>query len=371
MNRVTAVQHRLRENHWVGLVISTEASFVYFTGLRFDALWSSAARSLLAVIPSEGPLQLVLPAFVAEEAVASWGDATIWRYDALSDAAVPQVVGVINQLPPGLVAFEIGHESRVGLTLKEWDCLVAAISVDRIVDGQNLIWDLRMRKSPDEIERIRLASRASADAFRTGYTGQLSGKTERDVARVLASTAIAAGADRTGWVAMTSGPGSYGRFVGAPRDRTIMLGDMVWADLGVIADGYWSDYCRAAVVSGPTLRQVEMQSAVVDATNAGILVARAGNAASDVARAVQSRLKELGVASIGFGRLGHGIGLNATEPPSVATWDDTVLEAGMVITIEPAIVDESGLFCAEQVLVITDGVAEVLSVAPTELTVVI
>ena len=364
--RIAAARQWLGETHSAGLVVSTEASFTYFTGLRFDPLWSSATRSLVAVISTQGPLQLVLPGFVADEAAERWSDATIWSYDAPPDAVVPHVVNAVGRLPDGSVAFEIGRESRVGFTLEEWDALSVAIGGDRIADGQGLVWELRMRKSPAEIERLRSASRASATAFQQAYAGRLSGKTEREVARILSAAAIAAGADRTGWTAMTSGPGSYGRFVGAPRDRTIETGDMVWTDLGVVVDGYWSDYCRAAVVGGPNTRQMELQSAIVDATNAGIVKARAGNPVSDVAMAVRKRSAELGLRSLGFGRLGHGIGLGATEPPSVAEWDDTMLEPGMVITIEPAVVDESGLFCAEQVVLVTDGAAEVLSIAPTD-----
>ena len=94
-------------------------------------------------------------------------------------------------------------------------------------------------------------------------------------------------------------------------------------------------------------------------------MARAGTAVGEVAATVRDRSSSLGLASLGFGRLGHGIGLDATEPPSIAEFDGTILQPGMVITIEPAVVDETGLYCAEQVLAIADGEPEVLSTAPT------
>jgi Xaa-Pro aminopeptidase len=71
---------------------------------------------------------------------------------------------------------------------------------------------------------------------------------------------------------------------------------------------------------------------------------------------------------IGYGRLGHGIGLSATEPPSVAEWDSTILMEGMVITIEPAVEDETGIYCAEQVVAVTSRGANILSTAPAQLT---
>lgn len=365
--RVRAAQQRVRDEGWTGLVVSTEANFAYLTGLRFDALWSSATRSLLAVVPADGSLHLVLPGFVAGDARRLWPDALVTGYDAPPEDVTPLLLDILGGMGSGPIGFEIGAEARMGMTPKQWSDVAAAVGTKRIADGQDLMWSLRLSKSPYEIDCLRAAGHANAAAFRRVLPGRLAGSTERDVARRINAAAIDAGADGTGWVALTSGPDGYERFVGAPRERVIESGDMVWADLGVRVAGYWSDYCRAAVVGGPSARQSELQHAVVEATNAGIAAARPGVPVAEVAAAVRRRSDELGLASLGFGRLGHGIGLTATEPPSVAEWDDTVLAEGMVITIEPAVVDRSGLFCAEQVLVITDGDPEVLSTAPTGL----
>src|SRR5690606_14825598 len=109
------------------------------------------------------------------------------------------------------------------------------------------------------------------------------------------------------------------------------------------------------------------QAAVVDVTNLGVSMARPGVLVAEIAEAVRARCGELGIPLIGYGRLGHGIGLSATEPPSLAEWDDTRLEEGMVITIEPALEHESGLFCAEQVVAVTREGPDLLSTAPTDL----
>ena len=95
-------------------------------------------------------------------------------------------------------------------------------------------------------------------------------------------------------------------------------------------------------------------------------MARPGIRASDVARAVMAAVEREGLPSLGFGRLGHGIGLTATEPPSIVVGDDTILEAGMAITVEPAAVFDDGLYCAEQVVIVGEE-PRVLSLAPGEL----
>ena len=364
-NRVMRARSAMGDAGLVGLVVSTQANFVYFTGLRFDPLWSSATRSMIVVIPAVGPLHLCLPAFVADEAEAAWADAVVHRYDVPPQSVVPYVIDAISALPAGAIGFELGKEARTGVTPVDFRAITGSVDDPRVVDGQEVLWSLRTIKSPYEIACLRAAGHATSAAFAEALSGTVSGATERELARRIASAAIGAGADTVGWIAMTSGSGSYDRFVSAPRNRVVREGDLVWADVGVRVDGYWSDFCRAAVVGAPSPRQLELHEAVVEATNAGIGVARAGTAVAEVAAAVRDRSNSLGLASLGFGRLGHGIGLDATEPPSIAEFDETVLAPGMVVTVEPAVVDETGLYCAEQVLAITDGAPEVLSRAPT------
>ena len=95
-------------------------------------------------------------------------------------------------------------------------------------------------------------------------------------------------------------------------------------------------------------------------------MARPGVAVADIARAVRQASARLGLNGLGFGRLGHGIGLTATEPPSVVEHDPTILEANMVITIEPAAVEDDGLYCDEQIIVV-GAEPEILSVYPSVL----
>ena len=71
---------------------------------------------------------------------------------------------------------------------------------------------------------------------------------------------------------------------------------------------------------------------------------------------------------LGQGRIGHGIGLMSTEPPHLATFDDTLCEEGLVFTIEPRFVREHGLFNCEEIIVVTTRGAELLTTAPRRIT---
>jgi Xaa-Pro aminopeptidase len=233
------------------------------------------------------------------------------------------------------------------------------------------MWAVRSIKSAAEIERLRVACQANEAGFAAGFGRRRAGAIEQDVAAEMFAAGTTAGTAlgawvQPGWIGMTSGPGGYARFVSGPRRRAIAPGDMLWADLGFTADGYWSDYCRAAVVGGPTPRQIDRQRRIDEATSAGIEMLRPGVAVADVARTMRATSARLGLASLGFGRLGHGIGLTATEPPSVNEHDATILVAGMVVTVEPAATEDDGLYCAEQIVVVGDP-PRLLSTEATQL----
>ena len=236
-NRVIRARSAMADAHLVGLVVSTQANFVYFTGLRFDPLWSSATRSMIAVIPADGPLHLCLPAFVADEAEEAWPDAVVHRYDVPPESVVPHVIDAIGALPTGPVGLELGREARTGVTPADFRAIVGHVDSLRVADGQDLLWSLRTVKSSYEIACLRAAARATSAAFAQALAGTLAGITERELARRIAAAAIGAGADTLGWIAITSGSGSYDRFVSAPRDRVIREGDLVWSDVGVRVHG--------------------------------------------------------------------------------------------------------------------------------------
>lgn len=368
LRRVEAVQAGLVERGWSGAVIATEQNFVYLSGLRFDALWPSAARSLVCIVPADGPLHLLLPAFLAAEAAEANPDSVIAVYDPPQKGVAEPLTRLLTSMPPGPIGWETGGESRVGMSFDAAEAVRTATGDRGAVDVSGLLWEVRLRKSPAEITALTAAARAGTRAFEAVFAEGVEGRTERELARALTRHALDHGADRAEWVAATSGAGSYHRFVAAPRDRVVEAGDMFWADIGLTTGGYWTDFCRAAVAGAVSAERSELQTAVVEATAAGVERCRPGTPVAEVAAAIRARAAELGVELLGYGRLGHGIGLSSSEPPHIAEWDPTILAAGTVVTIEPAVTRASGLYCAEQVVLVTDHDPQVLTTASSELT---
>lgn len=366
--RWDSVQKRLGNQGCGCAVLTTEQNFFYMTGLRFDALWPSAARSIACVVPVDGPLHLVVPRFLQASSTEGGPDAVVVTYDPPREQIDDVLVGLLKDMPPGPIGWEAGPESRIGLPLESADAVRAATEDQGSGDVSGLMWEIRMRKSAAEVAALTTAADAGSRAFEAVFAEGVVGRTEAEISRSLSRYALEYGAEKAHWVAATSGAGSYHRFVEAARDRVVETGDMFWADIGLTSNGYWTDFCRAAVAGPVSNERSELQRAIVEATNAGIERCRPGTPVAEVAGDVRERAAEMGVELLGYGRLGHGIGLSSTEPPHIAEWDPTVLKAGMVVTVEPALTHPSGLYCAEQVVHVTDDGPVVLTTATTELT---
>ena len=127
-----------------------------------------------------------------------------------------------------------------------------------------------------------------------------------------------------------------------------------------------------SVISTATLpsARLRMLSAGYDAlqaaTDAALAIARPGVTAKALYQAMAEAMQ---IEGSDVGRFGHGLGMQLTEWPSLAAWDDTVITANMVITLEPSIaIDGGGIMVTEENIVIRDGAPEWLSRrAPAEI----
>ena len=122
-----------------------------------------------------------------------------------------------------------------------------------------------------------------------------------------------------------------------PTSRKLAAGDFVLLDFGAAFDGYLADTTRMAVVGDPSDRHKEIHSLVLAAHDAAIAAVRAGTTAGAVDSAARQVIDAAGMGDRFFHRTGHGLGLEAHEDPSLDPGSATVLEDGMVFTIEPGV----------------------------------
>jgi Xaa-Pro aminopeptidase/Xaa-Pro dipeptidase len=182
------------------------------------------------------------------------------------------------------------------------------------------------------------------------------GQTELEVALMLGTIIGELGGTLSFQSLVQSGPNSALPHL-RPTSRQLSVGDFVLLDFGAAFDGYKADTTRMAVIGEPSARHAEIHQLVLDAHDAAIAAVRAGVTTGDVDAAARRVIDAAGYGKQFFHRTGHGLGLEAHEDPSLDPGSSTVLETGMVFTVEPGVYIPGwgGVRIEDDVLVEEDG----------------
>lgn len=224
---------------------------------------------------------------------------------------------------------------------------------------------LRAIKDADEItilgRAIRLTDRVAVEA-----TALLAaGITERELARRIDDLFRAGGSEGPSFpTTVASGPNSS-RPHHASSSRAIQENEPIIIDMGARMDGYCADLTRTFWIGSPTPQYESVYNAVARAHSAALARVRAGVPLADIDRAARESLAADGFEANVIHSVGHGVGLEIHEAPSVSIAAEGRLEAGQVVTIEPGVYfpDWGGVRIEDVVLVTEDG-CRVLSAAP-------
>ena len=353
------------------LLCTTPANIRYFTG--FDTLfWESPTRPWFIIVPLSGEPIAVIPEVGAPVMARTWvTDIRTWPAPRPQDDGTTLLAAALSGLPRrwGRIGTELGREMQLRMPVTQFLEVRSRVRLE-LADGSPCLWDIRMVKTDAEIDRIRRICRIAGEAYAALPERLGIGDTEREACRSLKVDLIERGADAVPYIAGVSGPGGVPQIIGAPGDRRLAEGDLLFIDTGSTCDGYFCDFDRNYAVGGPGSSAAKRAHEVVwEATEAGILAARPGATAEDVWRSMAAILAAAGPVGNNVGRLGHGLGLQLTEPPSNMPGDHTALQAGMVLTIEPGMEYAPGrMIVHEEDVVITTGGCELLTPrAPREL----
>jgi len=371
IERLSGAHEAMTAEGFDALFLTTGTNLCFLSG--YPAVEQTLARPFFLVVPRRGaPVLLVHEGRQAEAHRYSWIE-DVRTYARLSVAPIAELARIVDDLSlrGGRIGAELGFEQRLGVPFLEFERLRAELAPTRFEDAAMLLWRLRMIKSPADVDAIRRACQITGTAYEATFTTVRGGYLDSVAARQLETSMVDEGG-RAPWVLVTSGPGNYALATGAPTDRALEPGDMLWFDAGCSVEGLWSDFSRAGVVGGPSRDQSDAQRQVLDLTRIGVEMVRPGVPVAGIASRLNEATRGLGLpvtsaTSLLAGRIGHGIGYDITEPPHLSESDPTVLEAGMVISIEPGVATEFGLFHAEENVLVTESGHELLSTYPPTL----
>ena len=200
----------------------------------------------------------------------------------------------------------------------------------------DIILNLRMIKTNYEIQKIEQAQKITELAFDNVLNFISKDKTEIDVARELNSFILSNSYGLSFDTIVVSGSNSSLPH-GVPSNKLIQSGDFITMDFGAIVDGYHSDMTRTVCFGKLSSEKEEVYNIVLSGQELALNAVKEGVLCSDLDNLVREYFRKFGFDSEFGHSLGHGVGLDIHEKPSLSSCGNVELRKGMVITIEPGI----------------------------------
>jgi Xaa-Pro dipeptidase len=372
--RTQRMQTAMRALEVDGLLLTTEAEIRYFSGFHTQ-FFESPTRPWFLVVPANGQPIALIPEIGASGMAATWiEDIRTWPSPRPEDDGVSLLANTLKELPQrfGRVGVPMGQETLLRMPVTDYRSLADKVRPIEFIDAAGPMHQLRFIKSKREIEKIRYVCQLTSAAFTDLPSAIQTGETERDICRSLRIDLLQRGADSCPYIVAGSGPGGYDSIIMGPTDRIPSSGDVLIIDTGTTFDGYFCDFDRNFAFESLSDPSRKAHEVVHRATDAGFAAARPGATTTDVWCAMWSVLEAGGALGNSVGRMGHGLGMQLTEWPSVRAGDDTPLAPGAILTLEPGMTFAPGQqLVHEENIVITEEGAEYLTVrAPLEMPVV-
>jgi Xaa-Pro aminopeptidase len=237
--------------------------------------------------------------------------------------------------------------------------IFSSLNVKSLCDGKldSILQNMRAIKSYDEIERIKSSQKLTEDAFKHVLNNISAGMTEKQIALDLEFFMKRNGAKSVAFDLIVVSGENTSLPHGEPGDKKIQSGELLTMDIGANLDGYNSDMTRTVAVRSVSDKQRRVYEIVLQAQLEGIKSIKAGIKAGDADDAARSVIAKEGYGACFGHSTGHGVGLCIHENPRLAQGNQTVLESGMVITVEPGIYlkGEFGVRIEDMVLVTESG----------------
>jgi Xaa-Pro aminopeptidase len=236
-----------------------------------------------------------------------------------------------------LRATTVGFESA-GVTYKLFVDLTDAGTEDvELVPTDGEVERLRWVKEPEEIEMVARAQAITDDCFERIVAKLAEGMTEREVALEMELTMRQGGADALAFESIVAFGENAAEPHHHPTDRPLQTGDIVKLDFGALYRGYHSDMTRTVAFGEPPEELREIHELVKAAQQAGIDAVRPGATGAEPDAAARQVIADAGRGEAFSHSLGHGVGLEIHEGPSLrANWED-VLPVGAIVTVEPGV----------------------------------
>jgi Xaa-Pro dipeptidase len=363
MTRFDKLAASLRTSGLDAVILNPGPTLAYLTGLHFHLMERPV---VLFFAPDKNPA-IVLPELEMQKMNGQmitpfpYGE-TSSEWDAAFRAAAQSLE---------LDGKRIGVEPRQ-LRLLEFRHVRDAAPEADFPDASEALAQLRLRKDPDEVQKMKRAVQIAQSALEATIPLIKAGMKEKEIASELVMQLLKNGSDPDMPFApiVSSGPNSANPHA-TPSERKLQRGDLLVVDWGAAHEGYISDLTRTFAVIEVDTECQTIHRIVQEANAAGRAAAKPGVPCAEVDKAARAVIEKSGYGKFFMHRVGHGIGMEAHEEPYMRGDNMQLLEPGMTFTVEPGIYlpNRNGVRVEDNVVVTAEG-AESLSDMPREMRVV-
>lgn len=330
--RVAKLQGLLREAGVGALLVEAGSSLDYFTGIQ----WWRSERTTAAVIPANGDVIVVTPAFEepsVRETLAIGGDVRTWNEH---ESPFERIVQALKDrgVESGTVAVESTTRFFIVDGVRKASGKLELVSGDRYVNA------CRMVKSPAELALMQVANDVVIAAIAHALRNIAKGMSSADVNALVSSAIAALGGDDGGGLVLLNEASAYPH--GSRQKQSVREGSIILLDCGCDVHGYKADISRTWVFGEPSAKQRKVWETVKRGQEIALETAKVGVALGAIDDAVRAYYEREGWGP-GYKlpglshRTGHGIGMEGHEPANLVHDEATKLAPGMCFSDEPGL----------------------------------
>lgn len=257
------------------------------------------------------------------------------------------------------------------LSLARAEKLQHVFPATTFIDTEEILGELRLVKDESEMKRMREAAHLADAAVQIGVEAICEGKTEMEILAEIEYGMKKKGVSAMAFSTMVLTGDNAAQPHGIPGNRQVQKGDFVLFDLGVVVDGYCSDITRTVAFDHVDDEKRKIYNTVLQAQEAAVAAGKPGTRIGDLDRIAREIIQVAGYGEFFTHRIGHGLGIETHEAPSMSENNQGLLKQGMVYTIEPGIYvpGSAGVRIEDDVYITKDG-HECLTKYPKELQIV-
>ena len=372
LRRLDNIHKKLENENIDAIVITSPSNFRYFSGLDSN-FWESPTRPWFLIISKNGKIKALVPSIGLSAIEKTFiKDIEIWQSPNPKDEGTSLLKKIIQTFPKNAnIGFELGLETYLRMSINEFLEIKKKLKEYNFIDVTNIVWNLRKIKSDFEIKNIEKICSITSNVFDNFNNKIAPGMSEREIAKIFKRELIKSGADYIMYLSCASGVSGYNQIICNPTEKKLGDGDILIIDTGSTSNGYFCDFDRNFGFGNINQKSLDAYKKLWEATEKTLEIIKPGISCHEVYTSLAKNLYSNNVESK-VGRMGHGFGLQLTEPPSIMNEDNTILKKNMILALEPSIEVKNDLMLVheENILITENGNRLLSSRTPKELPII-